>query len=125
VAAPYGKGPSTNRHDRSKGRPGLVAAERNRIGFAALRFHDPSTMEIATMRNPKVEPASGLRRSSMSGWTVALIIAVVAVLGVVVWGGYVREQNVRANPPAVTAAPAPAAGVPAPAVETTTGERVR
>jgi hypothetical protein len=61
----------------------------------------------------------------MFGWTVALIIAVVAVLGVVVWGGYVREQNVRANPPAVTAAPAPAAGVPAPAAETTTGERAR
>jgi hypothetical protein len=53
-----------------------------------------------------------------------MLAAVAFVLGVVIWGNYAREQNTRANPPAVMATPAPAAGVPAPLPETTTGQRV-
>lgn len=76
------------------------------------------------MSSPQFDPTLGNRRSRTTGWTVGMLPAVAFVLGVVIWGNYAREQNTRANPPAVITTPAPAAGVPAPPPETTTGQRV-
>jgi hypothetical protein len=56
-------------------------------------------------------------------WSVAIIAAIVVALGLAFYGISVKQTGPKlANPPAVTAAPAPAAGVPAQTPQTTIGQ---
>ena len=56
-------------------------------------------------------------------WSLAIVAAIVVALGLAFYGISAQQSGQKtANPPAVTAAPAPAAGVPPPAPRTTTGQ---
>ena len=56
-------------------------------------------------------------------WSWAVAAALILGLGLVFYGIDVSQHGQKtANPPAVTASPAPAAGVAPPAPETTTGQ---
>ena len=68
--------------------------------------------------NPKPRP-----RNAATPWIIALAIGIAAIFGLIFLGNYAREQQDAANPPAVIATPAPATQRPAPAPETTTGQR--
>jgi hypothetical protein len=78
-------------------------------------------MSVSLRNSPNPRPPRVRRQAGDKpaiGWMLAAV-AVVALLGVSYWAWSERGP---ANPPAVTAAPAPATGVPAPAPETTTGQ---
>jgi hypothetical protein len=56
-------------------------------------------------------------------WSAAIIAAIVVALGLAFYGISAKQSGPKlANPPAVTAAPAPATGVPPPPPQTTTGQ---
>ena len=79
--------------------------------------HDPD-------RDSSITNPTRYSRGSHSGllWaTVALGLFV--AIGLTFWDSSHRSDS-AANPPAVTAAPAPAAGTPAPRPEETTGQPV-
>src|SRR4051812_9012636 len=62
------------------------------------------------------------RTNGMMGWTLSIIAAAVA-LGLLVYNFASKNDAPNPpNPPAVTSAPAPATGVPAPRPEQTTGQ---
>ena len=64
------------------------------------------------------------RSNNTMGWTLGALAAA-AILGVVFYsmaGARTDRTPTAANPPAVTVAPAPAARVPAPPPEETTGQ---
>ena len=61
------------------------------------------------------------RDYGMMGWAAAGVAAVV-VLGLALLWGESGRKSPAANPPAVTAAPAPSTGVPAPGPQSTTGQ---
>jgi hypothetical protein len=69
---------------------------------------------------PGTNPPRHVREPNYTPWLGAAVIAV--VLGFGFWGMSHRTPPTAANSPAVVAAPAPAAGVPAPAPQETTGE---
>jgi len=60
------------------------------------------------------------RDYGMMGWAAAGIAAVVVIGLTLLWAESGRKST-QANPPAVTAAPAPTTGTSPPAPETTTG----
>jgi hypothetical protein len=94
----------------AKGTPS--AARRYAAGDIYMRDRDPLAPRS---QGPFV------REPSFARW-VAGLFAIVFGIGVLLWGG----RSLLSRPPdgpAVTAAPAPAAGVPAPRPETTTGQR--
>lgn len=67
------------------------------------------------------DPVLQAGRSSLRGWLV--ILASVVVLCLVLYGlNRPAKEQASGNAPAVTASPAPAAGVPAPPPQTTTGQ---
>jgi hypothetical protein len=76
-------------------------------------YHDP-------MRAPytKQRSYSGI---GMSIGVVLLAATTIVAVGYYIMGGHVSGAPTAADPPAVTAAPAPAARNPAPAPEETTG----
>jgi hypothetical protein len=67
------------------------------------------------------EPGAGPRQAV---WSAVAGLAIVVVLFVVFYG-LSGQQSAPTNQPAVMASPAPAAGVPAPAPEATTGQGTR
>jgi hypothetical protein len=68
-------------------------------------------------------PAEAGASPRQARWSLAVGAAIVVILGLAFYGiNAKRESHTAANPPAVTAAPAPAAGVAPPAPQTTTGQ---
>jgi hypothetical protein len=61
--------------------------------------------------------------SNAIGWTLGAIAAAV-ILGFAFFAAGSRSDRTAANPPAVITTPAPAARVPAPPPETTTGQSI-
>ena len=56
-------------------------------------------------------------------WSLAIVAAIVVALGLAFYGISANQSGQKlASPPAVTAAPSPAAGVVPPAPQTTTGQ---
>ena len=84
----------------------------------------PTGRELQTKRD--LQPDSMFRTSRGSAmWSLVTAIAIVFVLFVAFYGISAQRENTAqstVNSRAVTAAPAPAADVPAPAPETTTGQ---
>jgi hypothetical protein len=79
------------------------------------------------MTSPQYDPAppsTRTRRSSASTWTAVIVVGIAALIGIFFFGTYAKDHMQTADHPAVMTAPAPAAGKPAPAPETTTGQRV-
>jgi hypothetical protein len=71
---------------------------------------------------PGTNPPRYVRERSDSSW-IGVAIAVAVVVGLGFWAlSHRTATTTTANPPAVTAAPAPAAGVQAPRLEETTGQ---
>jgi hypothetical protein len=73
---------------------------------------------------PESEPVMGAN-ARQARWSLAIMAGIVVVLGLVFFAISADQgaQKMASNP-AVMAAPAPAAGVPPPARETTTGQAV-
>ena len=68
-------------------------------------------------------PAEAGATPRQARWSLAVGVAIVVILGLTFYGiNAQRESHTAANPPAINAAPAPAAGVAPPAPETTTGQ---
>jgi hypothetical protein len=62
------------------------------------------------------------RGNRTMGWALATLAAAF-IFGFIIYSfSGPRDSSTAANPPAVTSAPAPAAGVPAPPPEQTTGQ---
>ena len=76
------------------------------------------------MTNPHINP-SARPRNQATPWMIAMGLGVAAIFGLILLGNYARENVEATNSPAVTATPAPATQRPAPAPETTTGQRAR
>jgi hypothetical protein len=70
---------------------------------------------------PGTNPPRHVAQPSNAPWIGGAIV-VAALLGLGIWMVGHKSATTTANPPAVTAAPAPAAGVPAPRPEETTGQ---
>ena len=68
-------------------------------------------------------PAEAGASPRQARWSLAVGAAIVVILGLTFYGiNAKRESQTSANPPAVNAAAAPAAGVAPPAPQTTTGQ---
>ena len=68
-------------------------------------------------------PPRHVREQTSDGTWMGAAIAVAVIVGLGFWAlSHRSEPTTAANPPAVTAAPAPATGVPAPRPEETTGQ---
>ena len=81
-----------------------------------MTYHGPDPRKE---RHP-AEPGASPRQAR---WSLALGAAIVVILGLTFYGiNATRQPHTAANPPAVSAAPAPAAGVAPPAPQTTTGQ---
>jgi hypothetical protein len=81
-----------------------------------MTYHGPDPR----MERHRAEAGASPRQAR---WSLAVGAAIVVVLGLTFYGiNAKRESLTAANPPAVTAAPAPAAGVAPPAPQTTTGQ---
>jgi len=76
------------------------------------------------MQDPDPEPMHPVNRKPQTKLAVLLGVGVVAVIVVIALMN-VRGTDDRNDTPAVIVAPAPAAGVPAPPPEGTTGRQVR
>jgi hypothetical protein len=74
------------------------------------------------MTSPEYDPKPRPRNAA-TPWIVGMVLAVGAIFAVIIFGNYAREHQDAANPPAVIATPAPGTQRPAPAPETTTGQR--
>jgi hypothetical protein len=75
--------------------------------------------------DPRMErhPAEAGATPRQACWSLAVGAAIVVILGLTFYGiNAKRESQTATNPPAVNAAPAPAAGVAPPAPQTTTGQ---
>src|SRR5437762_265933 len=83
------------------------------------RARDLGDARLAMEREQFASSSGANPRRAM--WSALAVFAIVAALFVVFYG-LSSERTQTANPPAVTASPAPASGVPAPAPETTTGQ---
>jgi hypothetical protein len=77
-----------------------------------------------TRDDAPAEPQRGTsRRQAMWSWAVAIML--VLGMGLMFYGINARQSvQTAAKQPAIMAAPAPAAGVPRPSPETTTGQRL-
>jgi hypothetical protein len=76
------------------------------------------------MDAPRSAPPTGAT-ARQARWSWAIMAAIVVALGLAFFGISANESGQKlAKQPAVVAAPAPAAGVPPPAPETTTGQAV-
>jgi hypothetical protein len=70
--------------------------------------------------HPEERPTGVTARQAR--WSAAVIAGLVLVMGVIFFGIANRSEQKTANPPAVIAFPAPAAGVAPAAPQTTTGQ---
>src|SRR6266567_7818027 len=85
---------------------------------------DPTDRELRTKRDMPPDPMLRTSRGTAM-WSLVTAIAIVFVLFVAFYGISAQRENTAqstVNSRAVTTAPAPAAGMPAPALETTTGQ---
>lgn len=68
-------------------------------------------------------PAEAGASPRQARWSLAVSAAILVILGLTFYGiNAKRESHTAANPPAVNAAPAPAAGIAPPPPQTTTGQ---
>jgi hypothetical protein len=79
---------------------------------------------IDPMDNAPLEPPRGATIQQVK-WSWAVVIALVLGLGLAFYGIDARRNvHTAANPPAIMAAPAPAAGISPPPPQTTTGQQL-
>jgi len=68
-------------------------------------------------------PAEAGASPRQARWSLAVAAAILVILGLTFYGiNAKRESQTAAKPPAVNAAPAPAAGIAPPAPQTTSGQ---